>query len=509
MQVVSKIVCTSWASMSIKHTEEADLWPLNVNVGFVLGLQNVENDANSVLVVVSYDALVGVGCIWFNDATFFLACLGRLMVLQLNGLGVEWCWILTEEKGLHLHELDVAVFLLLRGQRCWRSDSWISVFDSSVGFSASRQAIGLWCTCTPSVNVAGGSGVVVSLLSLPRNWACLWVTRGCHNRSSRVATCSSSTRGPFLWIRLKTLAVSVETPLLTRYSCSIVSCNVVNGSVSLMSHAISCVVSSFYWTMTTHLIARVTLGRITGGTNSSWRTWRISNLHPWRERILQEDAALAIVLILMMPLNMLILADGTTRWYWMVMVSMRLLILKVMSWNSFPLWMLLSTCRSWIEEVVYALEGSTTLARNLSSAVFLHRVLELDIWKSGEHLTVGVDARTYLSAVGRSTIGESLVYWLPLLHLGVSCSFWSYGILMGPSSWRQWKHVVMMSSHLLRISSILVVDAPDVSCRGNTVSSVCSVIWCLNHGWQLKLLIVWVITFFSSVSFTTSHNFLF
>ena len=276
-----------------------------------------------------------------------------------------------------------------------------------------------------------------------------------------------------------------------------------------MSHAISCVVSSFYWTMTAHLIARVTLGRITGGTNSSWRTWRISNLHPWRERILQEDAALAIVLILMMPLNMLILADGTTRWYWMVMVSMRLLILKVMSWNSFPLWMLLSTCRSWIEEVVYALEGSTTLARNLSSAVFLHRVLELDIWKSGEHLTVGVDARTYLSAVGRSTIGESLVNWLPLLHLGVSCSFWSYGILMGPSSWRQWKHVVMMSSHLLRISSILVVDAPDVSCRGNTVSSVCSVIWCLNHGWQLKLLIVWVITFFSSVSFTTSHNFLF
>jgi len=49
--------------MPIKHTEEADLWPLNVNIGFVLGLKNVENDAHSVFIVVSYDALVGVGSI--------------------------------------------------------------------------------------------------------------------------------------------------------------------------------------------------------------------------------------------------------------------------------------------------------------------------------------------------------------------------------------------------------------------------------------------------------------
>lgn len=90
------------------------------------------------------------------------------MVLQLNGLGVEWCWILTEEKGLNLYELDIAIFLLLRGQRCWCSDSGVSVFDCGVGFSACRQAIGLWSTCTPGVNVAGGSGIVISLLSLPR-----------------------------------------------------------------------------------------------------------------------------------------------------------------------------------------------------------------------------------------------------------------------------------------------------------------------------------------------------
>lgn len=41
MQVISEVVSACWASMSIKHSEEADLRPLNIDVGLVLWLENV------------------------------------------------------------------------------------------------------------------------------------------------------------------------------------------------------------------------------------------------------------------------------------------------------------------------------------------------------------------------------------------------------------------------------------------------------------------------------------
>lgn len=60
MQVVSEVVSTGRPAMSIKDSEEADLWPFELQMRFVLGLQNVENDADTVLVVVPDDALVRV-----------------------------------------------------------------------------------------------------------------------------------------------------------------------------------------------------------------------------------------------------------------------------------------------------------------------------------------------------------------------------------------------------------------------------------------------------------------
>jgi len=46
--------------MTIKHTKEADLWPLYFNVGLVLGLEDVENDADPIFVVISYNSLICV-----------------------------------------------------------------------------------------------------------------------------------------------------------------------------------------------------------------------------------------------------------------------------------------------------------------------------------------------------------------------------------------------------------------------------------------------------------------
>ena len=41
MQVISKVVSTGRASMSIKNTEKTDLRPLNVKVSLVLRFENV------------------------------------------------------------------------------------------------------------------------------------------------------------------------------------------------------------------------------------------------------------------------------------------------------------------------------------------------------------------------------------------------------------------------------------------------------------------------------------
>lgn len=49
--------------MAIKDAKEADLRPLNLKISFVLRFEYVQDDADSVLIVISDDALVGVSSI--------------------------------------------------------------------------------------------------------------------------------------------------------------------------------------------------------------------------------------------------------------------------------------------------------------------------------------------------------------------------------------------------------------------------------------------------------------
>lgn len=88
VEVISQIVGTSGTTMSVEYSKEADLWPVDVKVGLVLGLQNVEDDRDAVFVVVSDDALVGVGGVRLDDSTLFLTCFRRLVILELDGSGI-------------------------------------------------------------------------------------------------------------------------------------------------------------------------------------------------------------------------------------------------------------------------------------------------------------------------------------------------------------------------------------------------------------------------------------
>lgn len=63
VQVVPEIVSTGRASVAIKDAKETDLRPFNVEMLLILGLEDVEDDGHTVLVVVTNDALICVGCV--------------------------------------------------------------------------------------------------------------------------------------------------------------------------------------------------------------------------------------------------------------------------------------------------------------------------------------------------------------------------------------------------------------------------------------------------------------
>lgn len=99
--------------MAVEDSKEADLWPFDVEVYLVLGLQDVQNDGHAVLIVVANDTLVRVCSIRLDDAALLLTCLGRLVILQLDRLGIQRRRVLTEEERLHFDELNICVTLLL------------------------------------------------------------------------------------------------------------------------------------------------------------------------------------------------------------------------------------------------------------------------------------------------------------------------------------------------------------------------------------------------------------
>ena len=83
--------------MAIKHAEKADLRPLNRQVLLAFRLKYVEDDRNTVLVVVTNDTLISIGSIALDHTTLLLRGLCRLMILQEKRLRVQHRWVLPEK----------------------------------------------------------------------------------------------------------------------------------------------------------------------------------------------------------------------------------------------------------------------------------------------------------------------------------------------------------------------------------------------------------------------------
>lgn len=111
MKIVSQVVCTGGAAMTVENAEKANLRPLDVQVLLALGLQDVQNDGHAVFVVVPNDSLVGIRGVTLYNSAFLLRRFRRLMIFQKERFRIEHRWIFAEEERLDLYELNVVVVL--------------------------------------------------------------------------------------------------------------------------------------------------------------------------------------------------------------------------------------------------------------------------------------------------------------------------------------------------------------------------------------------------------------
>ena len=97
MEVVSQVVGAGRPAMAVENSEEADLRPINVEVLFVFGLKNVQDYADAVFVIISYNPLIGVGSIRLDDSALLLTCFRWLVVFELDCARIQWNRVLAEK----------------------------------------------------------------------------------------------------------------------------------------------------------------------------------------------------------------------------------------------------------------------------------------------------------------------------------------------------------------------------------------------------------------------------
>lgn len=103
MQVVSQEVGTGVATVTVKDAEEGALWPM-LNVLLLRWLHDVQDDAYSVFVVVTDDALVGVGCIPHNTSIFSDTALSGLPSWQVQTFRIRR-WSVSQQQSLNIQLL--------------------------------------------------------------------------------------------------------------------------------------------------------------------------------------------------------------------------------------------------------------------------------------------------------------------------------------------------------------------------------------------------------------------
>lgn len=395
-----------------------------------------------------------------------------------------------------------------------------------------------WNLSCWSWSIPGGR--ISSCTTLAAGWACK-NSRYWRARMGLVVPGSSSTSPRLVWwslyltislrvglvsliavkrstLGIERVAIGLRRPQLIETT----SCTHSSAGSCLASHPWPAVVSGFHWSVKWPTLVAVVeiiviwqIGISCTACIGARRYRRLTNLHSRRKGVFQEYSTSTTVLISLnwRATHSWIRSLHSTWRHWVVLACSwairslwTLVSSKVMTWNPLTVRMLLSSSCSWIEKVIDALECSTL---PWYFTVFVHGVLQLNIWKSGEHLFASVDA---LANLFDSTWTSRPMSWawafiqaLSLHYLSMCWRLWRDWVLMSLSTAtrRKREHILMM---IARIVSWITIVSP--LAVWDAVCSISSVLRRLYHRWQLQLLIVWVVTFLSVIPFPIAHHLL-
>lgn len=256
------------------------------------------------------------------------------------------------------------------------------------------------------------------------------------------------------------------------------------------SHSVAVVMGCFDWASHVRevlalILALLLLLLLLLWVGESWGTRWLSDFHSWAKSVFQENASILRGIWIFWRSALLVIVCATWRNRVMVIAALRwndFLTLEVVGRNSLSLGVLLGTSSTWVEEIVHWLKGSSTLTRYLL-VLLCKWILLLYIWKSAEYLPVlnlSVAILLLIYCLWSLSIGYSLINRLSL-HLSVSRCFWGKTISNILIIWRQWLHVTV-----IRIAITILLCLILLTCATwNTVSPICSILWCFYHWWQL------------------------
>ena len=80
MEVVSEEISADVPTMTIVDAEEGAFGPLSTAELLRFGLHDVQDDRYSIFIIVTHDALVGIGAVGCHDAVSFRRVFGGLIV---------------------------------------------------------------------------------------------------------------------------------------------------------------------------------------------------------------------------------------------------------------------------------------------------------------------------------------------------------------------------------------------------------------------------------------------
>ena len=95
--------------MAIKHSKKAYLRPFTLEIVLILRFHDVQDYADSVLIVVSDDTLICIRCIWLDDSARFWRGFCNLMILQRKLSHIRRDRGITKKKRLHIYKLNIAI----------------------------------------------------------------------------------------------------------------------------------------------------------------------------------------------------------------------------------------------------------------------------------------------------------------------------------------------------------------------------------------------------------------